>query len=112
MASKKAAAAGAGGKKLSKSQVIGALAEKSGLSKKEVAGVFGALSELIKRELGKKGPGEFVVPDLLKLKIRNIPAKAKRKGINPFTGQEVTFPAKPASRKIRATALKKLKDMV
>jgi nucleoid DNA-binding protein len=113
MASKKAApAAAAGQKKLSKSQVIGALAEKTGLSKKEVAGVFANLSELIKRELGKKGPGEFVVPDLLKLKVRNIPAKAKRKGINPFTGQEVTFPAKPASRKIRATALKKLKDMV
>jgi nucleoid DNA-binding protein len=112
MASKKAApAAPTGGKKLSKSQVIGALAEKTGLAKKEVSGVFATLSELIKRELGKKGPGEFV-PDLLKLKVRNIPAKAKRKGINPFTGQEVTFPAKPASRKIRATALKKLKDMV
>jgi nucleoid DNA-binding protein len=113
MASKKAAApAAAGGKKLTKSQVIAHLAEKTGLAKKEVAGVFGGLSELIKRELGKKGPGEFVIPDLLKLKVRNIPAKAKRKGINPFTGQEVTFPAKPASRKIRATALKKLKDLV
>ena len=118
MASKKAApaaaagAAATGGKKMTKSQVIGALAEKTGVSKKDVQGVFGALSELIKRELGKKGPGEFVVPDLLKLKVRNIPAKAKRKGINPFTGQEVTFPAKPASRKIRATALKKLKDLV
>ena len=113
MASKKAApAAAASGKKLSKSQVIGSLAEKTGLSKKEVSGVFATLSDLIKRELGKKGPGEFVVPDLLKLKVRNIPAKAKRKGINPFTGQEVTFPAKPASRKIRATPLKKLKDMV
>jgi nucleoid DNA-binding protein len=113
MASKKAApAAAAGGKKLTKSQVIGALSEKTGVSKKDVAGIFGTLTELIKRELGKKGPGEFVIPDLLKLKVRNIPAKAKRKGINPFTGQEVTFPAKPASRKIRATALKKLKDLV
>jgi nucleoid DNA-binding protein len=113
MASKKAAsAAAAGGKKLTKSQVIGALSEKTGVSKKDVAGVFAGLSDLIKRELGKKGPGEFVIPDLLKLKVRNIPAKAKRKGINPFTGQEVTFPAKPASRKIRATALKKLKDLV
>ena len=111
MASKKAAPA-AGGKKMTKSQVIGALSEKTGISKKDVSGIFVNLSELIKRELGKKGPGEFVVPDLLKLKVRNIPAKPKRKGINPFTGQEVTFPAKPASRKIRATALKKLKDMV
>jgi nucleoid DNA-binding protein len=113
MASKKAApAAAAGGKKLTKSQVIGSLSEKTGVAKKDVASIFGGLSELIKRELGKKGPGEFVIPDLLKLKVRNIPAKAKRKGINPFTKEEVTFPARPASRKIRATALKKLKDLV
>ena len=113
MASKKAApAAPTGGKKLSKSQVIGALAEKTGLAKKEVSGVFATLSELIKRELGKKGPGEFVVPDLLKLKVRNIPAKAKRKGINPFTGQETTFKAKPARTVIKIRPLKKLKDMV
>lgn len=112
MASKKAAPAASGGKKMTKSQVIGALSEKTGVSKKDVAGIFTGMTELIKRELGKKGPGEFVIPDLLKLKVRNIPAKAKRKGINPFTGQEVTFPAKPASRKIRATALKKLKDLV
>jgi nucleoid DNA-binding protein len=113
MASKKAAAASAaGGKKLSKSQVIGAIADKTGLAKKDVSGVFGAMSDLIKRELGKKGPGEFVVPDLLKLKVRNVPAKPKRKGIDPFTGQEKMFAAKPASRKIRATALKKLKDML
>jgi nucleoid DNA-binding protein len=110
MASKKAEAAGP--KKMSKSQVVGALSEKTGLSKKDVAGVFANLSELVKRELGKKGPGEFLLPDLLKLKIRAIPAKPKRKGINPFTKEEVTFPAKPASRKVRATALKKLKDMV
>ena len=113
MASKKAAAAAStGGTKLSKSQVIGTLSEKTGLSKKEVAGVFAGLSELIKRELGKKGPGEFVIPDLLKLKLRQVPARKAGKRKDPFTGEERMFPAKPASRKIRATALKKLKDMV
>jgi nucleoid DNA-binding protein len=112
MASKKAAAAPAGAKKMSKSQVVGALAEKTGLSKKDVAGVFAAMSELIKKELGKRGPGEFVVPDLLKLKVRAVPAKKAGKRLNPFTGEEQMFPAKPASRKVRATALKKLKDMI
>jgi nucleoid DNA-binding protein len=110
MASRKAAAAAQ--KKMTKSQVIGAIAETTELPKKAVVEVFANLSELIKRELGKKGPGEFVVPDLLKLKIRAVPAKPKRKGVNPFTGQEVTFPAKPASRKVRALPLKKLKDMI
>jgi len=114
MASKKAApaAAAAGGKKMSKSQIISALSEKTGLAKKDVSGVFAGLSDLIKRELGKKGPGEFVVPDLLKLKIRAVPAKKAGKRMNPFTGQEQMFPAKPASRKVRASALKKLKDMI
>ena len=113
MASKKAApAAPTGGKKLSKSQVIGALAEKTGLAKKEVSGVFATLSELIKRELGKKGPGEFVVPDLLKLKVRNIPAKAKRKGVNPFTGEPTVFKAKPARKIVRARPVKAAKDAV
>jgi len=109
---KQTVTASAGSKKMTKSQVVAAISEKSGLSKKDVAGVFGAMSELIQSELGKKGPGEFVVPDLLKLKLRAVPAKPKHKGINPFTKQEMTFPAKPASKKIRALPLKKLKDMV
>ncbi len=109
---KQTVTASAGNKKMTKSQIVAALAEKSGLSKKSVADVFGAMSELVKHELGKKGPGEFVVPGLLKLKLRAVPATPKRKGINPFTKQEVTFAAKPASKKIRALPLKKLKDMV
>ncbi|MBK8173332.1 MAG: HU family DNA-binding protein [Sandaracinaceae bacterium] len=99
-------------KRMTKSQIIGELAEKTGISKKDVSGIFGGLSELVKRELGKKGPGEFVVPDMFKLKVRLIAAKKERRGIDPFTKQERTFPAKPASKKIRATALKKLKDLI
>lgn len=99
-------------KRMTKSQIIAELAEKTGVSKKDVNAMFGLLSELIKRELGKKGPGEFVIPDLFKLKVRVNPAKKARKGIDPFTKQEREFPAKPASKKIRATALKKLKDLV
>ena len=98
--------------RMTKSQIIGELADKTGLTKKDVTGVFGALQDLVKRELSKRGPGEFVVPDMLKLKVRAIPARAARKGIDPFTKQERMFPAKPASHKVRASALKKLKDMV
>lgn len=107
-AGKKAAAA----KRLTKAQIVGEIAEKTELSKKDVGAVFEALKELVKRELGKKGPGEFVIPDLLKMKVKNIPAKPARKGKDPFSGQEKTFPAKPASKKVRATPLKKLKDLV
>ena len=104
--------ANAAPKRMTKSQIIADISEKTGISKKDAGNVFAVLSELIKRELGKKGPQEFVVPDLFKLKVRTIPARKERKGIDPFTKLERTFPAKPAQKKIRATALKKLKDLV
>lgn len=99
-------------KRMTKAQIVGELSEKTGLAKKDVANVFEQLRELVKKELGRRGPGEFVIPDLLKLKVKKVAAKPKRKGIDPFTKQEKEFPAKPASKKVRATPLKKLKDLV
>jgi nucleoid DNA-binding protein len=99
-------------KRMTKAQIVGELAEKTNLSKKDVQAVFDQLRELVKKELGKRGPGEFVIPDLLKLKVKKVAAKPKRKGKDPFTGEEKEFPAKPASKKVRATPLKKLKDLV
>jgi nucleoid DNA-binding protein len=82
------------------------------LTKKEIVGVFDALQDLVKKELGRRGPGEFVIPDMIKLKVRKIPAKPARMGRNPATGEEMMLPPKAASKKIRATPLKKLKDLV
>ncbi len=98
--------------RMTKSQIISELSEKTGLTKKDVTSLFTGLQDLIKRELGKKGPGEFVVPDMFKLKVKQIPAKKAGMRMDPFTKQERMFPAKPASKKIRATPLKKLKDLV
>lgn len=100
------------GKRLTKAQIIGEIAEKTGLSKKQVVDTFEALSGLIKRELGKKGPGEFVVPDLLKLKVKETAARKAEMRKNPFNGEMKQYPAKPASRKVRASAVKKLKDLI
>lgn len=100
------------GKRMTKAQIVGELSDRTGLTKKEVQAVFDSLRDLVKRELGRRGPGEFVIPDMLKLKVRTIPARKERKGIDPFTKQERVFPAKPAQKKVRATALKKLKDLV
>ena len=99
-------------KRLTKSQVIAELAEITELDKKSVSKVFEGLTDLIKKQLGPRGPGEFVIPGLLKLKTvkkKAIPAGERR---NPFTGQMQHFPAKPASKKVRATALKALKDLI
>ena len=44
--------------------------------------------------------------------VKKTPAKKARKGINPFTGEPTIFKAKPASRKVKVTVLKKVKEMV
>jgi DNA-binding protein HU-beta len=100
------------GKRLTKAQVISELANASDLDKKSVNRVFESLSELIRKQLGNRGPGEFVIPGLVKLRVVKKPATKERQGINPFTKEPLTIAAKPASKKVRATALKALKDLV
>lgn len=99
-------------KAMSKTEVLNVLAEKTDLSKKEIGAVLDELANLIGDQLGKKGPGVFSVPGMMKLKAVHKPAKKAYRGIDPFTKQERDFAAKPASTRIRITALKKLKDMV
>ena len=95
----------------SKSEILASIAETTELSRKQVASVFDALSGLIKKNVGKKGPGMFVVPGLLKIVVIQKPAVKARKGINPFTKQEQMFKAKPARRVIKVRPMKALKDM-
>src|ERR1700689_1137116 len=96
-------------KRLTKAQVITEISELSELDKKSVSRVFDGLTELIKKQLGSRGPGEFVIPGLLKLKAVKKAATKDRPGINPFTKEAITIRAKPATTKIRASALKSLK---
>ena len=64
MATKTAAA-----KSRTKSEVYSELAAENDLSRKQIAGVFDGLANLIKRDLGKKGPGVFTVPGLMKIRV-------------------------------------------
>ncbi len=95
-----------------KSQVLGEIADKTGLTRKEVASVFDTMTALIKKDLGSRGPGMFTVPGLMKIRKVHKPRRAARKGINPFTGEEMMFKAKPAHSAVKVTALKGLKEMV
>jgi nucleoid DNA-binding protein len=102
-----------GGKKpMTKGEIFRTIAEKAGLTRKQVAAVFDGLTGLISQSLGKKGPGLFTVPGLLKLKVVRKPATKEREGINPFTGEKMIFKAKPARNVVKALALKNLKCMV
>jgi DNA-binding protein HU-beta len=98
-------------KRMSKAQVLAELAEKTGLAKKDLQNVFDQLLLMVERELGKNGPGEIVVPDLVKLRVKLVPGRPEHVGLDPFTKQERTFPARPESRKVRASVAKRLKDL-
>jgi nucleoid DNA-binding protein len=77
-----------------------------------VKAVIAALEEATLASVSKKGAGEFTLPGLLKIVAQKVPAKPKRFGKNPFTGEEQWFAAKPATVKVKVRALKKLKDAV
>jgi len=96
-----------------KSEIYARIAEDTGLTKKDVVAMFDSLSGLIKKNLaGRGGPGLFTLPGLLKMRVVKKPATKARKGVNPFTGEEMMFKAKPASKTVKVAALKGLKDMV
>jgi nucleoid DNA-binding protein len=95
--------------KLSKSQIYTEIGTTTGLNRKQVASVLDELESLISRSVGKKGVGEFTVPGLLKITTVKKPATKARKGISPFTGEEITFKAKPARTIVKVRPLKKLK---
>ena len=97
-------------KALTRSQQESMLAEWTDLSKKDIKAVLDNLVSLISAHLN--GPGEISLAGLLKIKVKRKPATKARKGINPFTGEETVFKAKPARNVVKITALKKLKDEV
>ena len=95
--------------KLSKSQVLEALAEDSGMSKSEVKKVWCSLERLIEASICDQGYGQFTLQGLMKVTTVRRPAIKARRGINPFTKEETWFKAKPASTGVRIQALKKMK---
>jgi len=111
MAAKKPSTAAAA-KPPTKSEIYAQIAESTGLTRKDVGAVFDALNGVIKKNVGKRGPGVFTVPGLMKIKVIKKPATKARKGINPFTGEETVFKAKPARKAVKVLPLKALKDMV
>ena len=98
-------------KAATKSEILSNIMKATGLPRKQVAAVCDALTGQIKAAVGKKGPGVFALPGLLKITVIQKPATPQRKGINPFTRQEQVFAAKPARKVIKVRPLKALKDM-
>lgn len=96
---------------MNKSQSMTYITENTGLSKKEVASVFDTLGNLMHRHLKKNAAGEFTLPGLMKCTVKRKPATKARKGVNPFTGEEMMFKAKPARNVVKVRPLKRVKEM-
>ncbi|WP_153101893.1 HU family DNA-binding protein [Paraburkholderia hayleyella] len=93
-----------------KASLAAHVAERAEVELKAAKAVLAALEETILGSVHKKGAGEFTLSGLLKIIVQTVPAKKKRFGKDPFSGEERWFPAKPASVRIKARPLKKLKD--
>lgn len=93
-----------------KTQLLTEIAELTELTKKQVSAVLDELAALVERHVKKNAVGHFTLPGLFKVQVVRKPATKARKGINPFTGEETTFKAKPARNVVKVRPLKKLKD--
>lgn len=98
-------------KSMTKALMLAEIAEKTGLNKKQIKSVLDELSVVIERHIKKRAPGQFTLPGLIKIEVKRKPATKARKGINPFTGEETVFKAKPARRVVKVRPLKALKEM-
>lgn len=97
---------------MSKSSMIKTITDATTLSKKEVVAVLDCLTQVIEKHVKSGGPGVFVMPGLMKISVVKKPARPARKGVNPFTGEEIMIKARPAYKAVKIKALKKLKEMV
>lgn len=97
--------------KYTKTEILNEMAADTGLTRKQVGDVLESLAGVIERHIKKRAVGEFTLPGLMKIRTVKKPAKRARKGINPFTGEETVFKARPASTSVKILALKRLKDM-
>jgi len=96
--------------KMTKNQLIDAIAEGTQLSKGDVKSVVEYMVTVGYKELNESG--EFVIPGFVKMSVVHKPATEARSGINPFTKEPMEFAAKPASKSVRASPLKAAKDAV
>jgi nucleoid DNA-binding protein len=101
-------------KTASKTEIFTAIAEETQLTRKQVSQVFDALVSQISKNLGKKGPGVFALPGLVKIEKKAVPARPARKNVpNPFKpGETMNVAARKATTKIKVRPLKGLKDMI
>ncbi len=97
---------------LTKTGMIKTITDVTALSKKDVVAVLDCFTQVIEKHVKSGGPGKFVFPGVLKIIVVKKAARSARKGVNPFTGEEIMIKARAAYKTVRIKPLKKLKEMV
>ena len=86
------------------------VAERTGSDRKTADAAVSAVVDSITAAVAK---GDSVsISGFAKFYRRMKPATKSRKGTNPFTGEAMTFKAKPATKTVKVTPLKAFKDVV
>jgi nucleoid DNA-binding protein len=91
-----------------KTAIAKTVAAQTDLKPSQVKKVLDSVAALAEGEVKKGHP--FVIPGIARIRIAFRKALPKRKGRNPFTGEEITIKARPASQVVRARPMKALKD--
>ena len=95
---------------MNRRDLVLAVAERTGSDRKTADAAVAAVTESIVAAVTK---GDVVsISGFAKFYRRTKPATKARKGTNPFTGEEMIFKAKPASKTVKVTPLKAFKDTV
>ncbi len=91
-------------KPMTKTQLVAALAEKTGSDKKTAAAFLDALAEIVTAEVS--AGGAVTLPGIGKIFCRERPERMVR---NPATGEQMK---KPADKAVKVTITKALKEAV
>ncbi len=96
--------------RLTKSALLSLIAEQNDITRAQAAGVLASLEGVMLGSVHPNGIGEFVLPGLLKVTLRKVPARKAGTLIrNPANGEMMKAAAKPASVRVKVRALSKLK---
>ena len=98
------------GNRMTKTEFVSTVAERTGLTRKQVTSVLDAVNGLVTEQLGSRGPGEVVIPGLVKINMAVKAASPAHEGINPFTKLPQMFKAKPERRVVKVRPIKALRD--
>jgi len=95
---------------MNRRELVAVLAERTETDKRSADAALQAFIDTVTETVAQGDP--VAITGFAKFARRDVPAKPRRRGRNPATGEEMWFSAKPASKSVKVTPLKAFKDAV